>query len=84
MAGSKIFKRLALLGVLIFAVLFCLSYGISVAIGESALGFESALAFFLRALTTVVPVAVVLGALPLLVLGIASSVKKKQQREDAD
>ena len=59
---------------------FLIGYGIGVYLGELELGFAEAIGFFLYSLPALVPLALVLGALPFLVTVIALS-KKKDKRD---
>ena len=73
-------KKILLWCGFLLLLLFFIGYGIGVYLGELELEFSQAIAFFLSGLPTLVLLALVLGALPCLVIVIALN-KKKDKRD---
>lgn len=84
MRKISLIKRIALIGGLTIAIALILGYGIGVYLGEVELGVDHALIFFAYAMITIVPLVLILGALPFLVSAIALGKKKKRVQTSQD
>ena len=76
MTNRRLVKRIVTIGALILFFAVFLSYAGSVALGASELGLKPALAFVVMSLTTIVPMVIVVGAIPLLVVAFTLSKRK--------